>query len=87
MTEVLLEMNEIRKTFSGVAVLDNAKLEVKSGESVGLLGSNGAGKSTLIKILSGIYSKDKGRIKIKGNEISINNPSDAIKNGIGLLEM
>ena len=44
MTEILLEMNEIRKTFSGVAVLDNAKLEVKSGESVGLLGSNGAGK-------------------------------------------
>ena len=85
MTEVLLEMNEIRKTFSGVAVLDNAKLEVKSGESVGLLGSNGAGKSTLIKILSGVYSKDRGKIKIKGNEISINNPSDAIKNGIGLL--
>ena len=85
MTEILLEMNEIRKTFSGVAVLDNAKLEVKSGESVGLLGSNGAGKSTLIKILSGVYSKDRGKIKIKGNEISINNPSDAIKNGIGLL--
>ena len=64
MSKSILSMTDIRKTFSGVAVLDEVKLDLNEGECLGLLGSNGAGKSTLIKILSGIYSKDKGTISI-----------------------
>ncbi len=71
MNNTLLSMKGIRKTFSGVAVLDEVDLNLNEGECLGLLGSNGAGKSTLIKILSGIYSKDKGNIFISNNEVII----------------
>ena len=50
MNNTLLSMKGIRKTFSGVAVLDEVELSLNEGECLGLLGSNGAGKSTLIKI-------------------------------------
>ena len=85
MNNTLLSMKGIRKTFSGVAVLDEVELNLHEGECLGLLGSNGAGKSTLIKILSGIYSKDKGSIFISNNEVFIKNSSDSIKSGVGLL--
>ena len=85
MNNTLLSMKGIRKTFSGVAVLDEVELNLNEGECLGLLGSNGAGKSTLIKILSGIYSKDKGNIFISNNEVIIKNSSDSIKSGVGLL--
>ena len=85
MNNTLLSMKGIRKTFSGVAVLDEVELNLNEGECLGLLGSNGAGKSTLIKILSGIYSKDKGNIFISNNEVFIKNSSDSIKSGVGLL--
>ena len=81
MNNTLLSMKGIRKTFSGVAVLDEVELNLNEGECLGLLGSNGAGKSTLIKILSGIYSKDKGNIFISNNEVFIKNSSDSIKSG------
>ena len=85
MNKSILSMKDIRKTFSGVAVLDEVELNLNEGECLGLLGSNGAGKSTLIKILSGIYSKDKGTISISNKEAIIKNSSDSIKEGVGLL--
>ena len=85
MNNSILSMTDIRKTFSGVAVLDEVELNLNQGECLGLLGSNGAGKSTLIKILSGIYSKDKGKISISNKEVNIKNSSDSIKEGVGLL--
>ena len=56
--EALLSMKNIKKSFSGVAALKNAELDLYKGEVVALMGENGAGKSTLMKILTGIYSKD-----------------------------
>ena len=56
MGEVILNMQDIQKSFSGVQALKNAQLELRSGEVVALMGENGAGKSTLMKILTGIYS-------------------------------
>lgn len=55
MSENILEMVNITKTFPGVKALDNVNLEVKKGEIHALVGENGAGKSTLMNILSGIY--------------------------------
>ena len=54
MGEVILNMQDIQKSFSGVQALKNAQLELRSGEVVALMGENGAGKSTLMKILTGI---------------------------------
>ena len=56
MSEYILEMRGISKTFPGVKALDDVQLLVRPGEVHALMGENGAGKSTLMKILMGIYT-------------------------------
>ncbi len=82
MGETILKMHGIQKYFPGVHALDNAQLEVRSGEVMALVGENGAGKSTLMKILTGIYSKDGGTIEYFGEEIELHGPKDAQDKGI-----
>ena len=82
MGETILRMQGIQKYFPGVHALDNAQLEVRSGEVMALVGENGAGKSTLMKILTGIYPKDGGTIEFFGEQIEINGPKDAQDRGI-----
>lgn len=77
-----LELKGVSKLFPGVRALDNINLEILPGEVHGLVGENGAGKSTLIKILTGAYKNDTGKIYIEGKEVQINNPRDAMKYGI-----
>ena len=55
MSEYILEMKNITKTFPGVKALDNVNLKVKEGQIHALVGENGAGKSTLMNVLSGVY--------------------------------
>lgn len=81
----LLEMMGICKQFPGVTALDDVCLTLDSGEVLALLGENGAGKSTLVKILSGVYTMDKGQIKINGDIVDIRNVWDAMKLGIGII--
>ena len=59
MAETILRMYGIQKYFPGVHALDDARLEVKAGEVMALVGENGAGKSTLMKILTGVYTNDR----------------------------
>ena len=82
MGETILKMQGIQKYFPGVHALDNAQLEVRSGEVMALVGENGAGKSTLMKILTGIYPKDGGTIEFFGEQIELNGPKDAQNRGI-----
>ena len=82
MGEIILKMQGIQKYFPGVHALDDAQLEIRSGEVMGLIGENGAGKSTLMKILTGIYPKDGGTIEYFGEQIEINGPKDAQNKGI-----
>lgn len=68
MNDFIVEMENINKYFSGVHVLKNVRFTLESGEVMALLGENGAGKSTLMKILSGVYTRDSGTMKVFGQE-------------------
>jgi len=85
MSENILEMKNITKSFFGVNVLKDTRLTVKKGEVHILLGENGAGKSTLIKILSGAYAREEGTIIFDGEELSPMSPGDVIKKGISVI--
>ena len=82
MGEVILTMKGIDKSFPGVHALDHVDFEVKRGEVHALMGENGAGKSTLMKVLTGIYQKDSGSIKYKGQEVEFHNTREAQDAGV-----
>ncbi len=83
--EYLLSAEGIRKEFPGVVALDDVEFKLKRGTVHALMGENGAGKSTLMKILAGIYTPDKGDVKLKGAEIRLKSPLDALENGIAMI--
>jgi inositol transport system ATP-binding protein len=83
--EFLLTADGIRKEFPGVLALDDVQFHLKRGTVHALMGENGAGKSTLMKILAGIYHPDQGNIRLKGQEIRLESPLDALENGIAMI--
>ncbi|MFO7321915.1 MAG: sugar ABC transporter ATP-binding protein [Chloroflexota bacterium] len=85
MTDVLVLMEGIEKSFPGVHALSQCQFELRAGEVHALVGENGAGKSTLMKILAGVYSKDAGRIFYRGREVDIPNPRAAQLLGISMI--
>lgn len=85
MSEVLLEIKGLEKTFPGVRALKGVQLTVRKGEVHSLMGENGAGKSTLIKVLTGIYQKNGGTITFDGKEIDCKTPIEANEVGISTI--
>lgn len=85
MSDYVIEMLNIRKTFPGIVANDDVTLQIKKGEIHALLGENGAGKSTLMSILFGMYQPDKGEIRIDGEPVKIKNPNDATAHHIGMV--
>lgn len=85
MNEIIVSMENISKSFPGVKALDNVKFELRSGEVMALLGENGAGKSTLMKILSGVYTRDGGTLKIFGKEYGNLTPKQAQEVGVAII--
>lgn len=81
----LLSMQGVSKSFPGVKALSNVDLELYPGEVLALAGENGAGKSTLMKLLSGIYKADAGRITLEGKVLQLDTPADAQAHGIGII--
>lgn len=82
MSEDIISMKNISKSFPGVKALSDVSFTVKKGEIHGLVGENGAGKSTLIKILMGAYEKDTGEIYVNGGKVDIRNPFIAKRLGL-----
>ncbi len=80
-----LQVLQIEKSFPGVKALDGINFTVKEGTVHVLCGENGAGKSTLMKIINGIYSPDKGEIRIDGKKVDIRNPMQARALGISMI--
>ena len=85
MSEYILKMDNITKTFPGVKALDGVQLHVRSGTVHALMGENGAGKSTLMKILFGIYHRDEGTIVVDDKEVRFNNSKEAMENGVSMI--
>jgi simple sugar transport system ATP-binding protein len=83
--EVILEMKNITKRFANVIANDDVSLTVRKGEIHALLGENGAGKSTLMNMLYGLLKRDEGQIFLKGKEVFIQSPAQAIEAGIGMI--
>lgn len=85
MNEVIVSMENISKSFPGVKALDHVQFELRSGEVMALLGENGAGKSTLMKILSGVYTRDEGTVKIFGQQYDDLTPKQAQEVGVAII--
>ena len=81
---VVLQMKNIHKNFTGVKALQAVDFSLREGEIHALMGENGAGKSTLIKVLTGVYEKDEGEIFLAGSDkaVEIHSPQDAQNLGI-----
>lgn len=82
----LLEVEGLRKSFSGVPALIDGKFRLEAGTVHALCGGNGAGKSTFLKIVMGIHDRDGGTIRRSGRDVTFSNPSEALKNGIAIVE-
>lgn len=78
-------MLHITKEFPGIIANDDITLQLKRGEIHALLGENGAGKSTLMSVLFGLYKPEKGEIRKNGEKVTINDPNDATRLGIGMV--
>jgi ribose transport system ATP-binding protein len=83
--EAVLALRQITKEFPGVVALDRVDLTIGRNVLLGLVGENGAGKSVLMKIMIGLVQPDGGTITLHGKPITLKNPSDAIRKGIGMV--
>ncbi len=83
--EPILSVNNLSKSFVGVRALKNIDLTINAGEIHCLAGENGCGKSTFVKCISGVYTPDKGVIKIEGDEYKSLSPIEAIEKGIQVI--
>ncbi|MDD2993476.1 MAG: sugar ABC transporter ATP-binding protein [Pygmaiobacter sp.] len=85
MQKTVVQLSHINKTFPGVKALDDVSFDLRSGEVMALLGENGAGKSTLMKILSGVYMRDSGSVKIFDEEVGDLTPKKAQELGVAII--
>jgi putative multiple sugar transport system ATP-binding protein len=87
MTDTILEMRNITKTFPGVKALENVSFDVQRGEIHAIVGENGAGKSTLMKVLSGVYpfGSYEGDITFLGEECRFKGIHDSEQRGLVII--
>ncbi len=85
MNQVILEMKNIDKRFSGVHALKSANIELREGEVHALMGENGAGKSTLMKVLCGIHKRDGGDVTLFGKPVDFSNIKESQEAGISII--
>src|SRR5436305_7060558 len=82
MSEPILEIKGLNKSFGPVHVLHDVDFAVRRGEVMALVGDNGAGKSTLVKCVAGIHAADSGEIFFNGEPVNVSGPKDAARLGI-----
>ena len=85
MSDVLLKVSGLNKSFFGVPVLRDVGLALHRGAVLGLVGENGSGKSTTMNILGGVLTKDSGHVELGGEEVAPTNSRDALALGIAFI--
>jgi len=85
LSETVLAVKDLTKSFPGVRALSGVNLHIKGGEVLAVIGENGAGKSTLMKILAGVQSQDQGTIHLNNNPVAFSSTRDAMNAGISLI--
>ena len=85
MSELVLQIKNLSKSFGKNKVLDGINLTVGEGSVLGLMGENGAGKSTMMKCLFGIYAKDEGQFLLCGKPVNFKNPKEALESGVAMV--
>ena len=91
MSDIIVRMEGISKSFGGIKALDKVKIELRKGEVHALMGENGAGKSTLMKIMTGVYTKDEGTMELydeqqkKMVQVEMKSPLMAQKHGLSMV--
>lgn len=85
MSNCVLEVRHINKTFPGVKALSDVSIQIQPGQAHAFVGENGAGKSTLMKILNGNYTKDSGEILMDDKPVEIRSPQEAHALGISII--
>ena len=85
MSEPILTLSGISKSFPGVRALHDISLSLRPGRVTALIGENGAGKSTIVKILTGIYRPDEGEIRVAGEARHFSSPRDSWAAGIAAI--
>jgi len=85
MSEPILSLRGINKSFGPVHVLKNVDFDAYAGQVTALVGDNGAGKSTLIKCIAGIYQTEEGEFLFEGKKVEITGPRDATGLGIEIV--
>lgn len=91
MSDTIVKMEGMSKAFAGIKALDNVQIELHKGEVHALMGENGAGKSTLMKIMTGVYTKDEGKMYLQNEttkqmeEIEMKSPLAAQKAGLSMV--
>ncbi len=83
--DVILELKDITKAYSGIVALKKADLKLRRGAVNVLVGENGAGKSTMMRIIAGVERQTLGEIRLDGERIHLESPADAVRHGIGIV--
>lgn len=85
MSDVILDIRELRKEFPGVQALRDVSLKLEAGEVHGVIGENGAGKSTLMKVLAGIYQPTSGEVLLRGKLVRWRGVAESQRGGIAMI--